>query len=134
LTLFANREKRLAMKKRFLKFGILSQEEFKERMLLIVQGKIKPKVNEPKIFFESLHSAGQILSGKNKELLKVILEEKPATLKALAELSGRKTSSLSRTLKTMEKYGIITLQKSNNHVKPIVNATDFRLEMGLFNH
>jgi len=130
----AYKEKRLAMQKRFLKIGIMSEEDFRERMLFIAQGKIKPKADEPKIFFESLHSAGQILSGKNKELLRVILEEKPETLKELADISGRKTSSLSRTLKTMEKYGIVTLEKKNNHVKPIVNATNFKLEMGLFNH
>ena len=122
------------MRKRFLKIGIRSQEEFKERMLLIAQGKVKPKADDPKVFFESVQSATQILSGKNQDLLRIILEEKPETLKELAVISGRQPSSLTRTLKSMEKYGIVTLKKSNNHVKPIVNATDFKLEFGLFSH
>lgn len=34
-------------------------------------------------------------------------------------------------LKTMSHYGIVELVKQNNTVKPIVKATDFKVEFGL---
>ncbi|MCK5195142.1 MAG: hypothetical protein KAQ71_15125, partial [Desulfobulbaceae bacterium] len=65
---------------------------------------------EPKVWFESLQSMAQILSNENQELLKVIVEQKPASIKELEEITGRKRSNLSRTLKTMARYGIVELK------------------------
>jgi predicted transcriptional regulator len=41
----------------------------------------------------------------------VIAEQQPVGYKELASLSGRKIPSLSRTLKTMERYGLVSLEK-----------------------
>jgi predicted transcriptional regulator len=85
----------------------------------------------PKIWFESLQSAAQVLGGENRALLQTILEKHPASIKELGELTGRKSSSLSRTLKTMESYGIVSLTKERNQIKPVVNATEFQIEFNL---
>jgi predicted transcriptional regulator len=45
----------------------------------------------------------------------------------LAEATGRKTSNLSRTLKTMSNYGIVELKREHNHVRPVAKATEFRI-------
>ncbi|MCK9373550.1 MAG: hypothetical protein M0P91_10155 [Sulfuricurvum sp.] len=45
-------------------------------------------------------------------------------------MTGRKKSNLSRTLKTLERYGIVVLEKEKNTVIPKVQATDFRVEFG----
>ena len=55
---------------------------------------------------------GEVLSDNNIRLLKLINEHHPESLGELARLSGRQTSNLSRTLKTMEKYGIVELKKT----------------------
>ena len=109
----------------------MSKEAYKERTIAIVKGEYKPKKNEPKIWFESLSSMAQILSSENRELLRIILEKKPASLAELEELTGRKKSNLSRTLKTLERYGIVELHKEKNRLVPVVKATDFRVEFGL---
>jgi predicted transcriptional regulator len=44
-------------------------------------------------------------------LLRVIAEKAPGSLDELAELTGRKKSNLSRTLKTMANYGLVTLER-----------------------
>ena len=49
----------------------------------------------------------------------------------LAEVTGRKRSNLSRTLNTMAKYGIVDLIKDKRTVKPVVKATDFKVEFGV---
>lgn len=119
------------MGKKILKIGIISREDYKNRTIAIAQGKYKLKKDEPKVWFESVQSMAQVLSNENQKLLKIIKEQKPASLKELERVSGRKRSNLSRTLNTMSRYGIVDLVKQNRVVKPIVIATDFKVEFGL---
>lgn len=111
--------------------GIMSREAYKQRTLAIARGKYKLKKNEPKIWFESLKSMAQILSNENRVLLRLILEKKPASLAELEMISGRKKSNLSRTLKTLERYGIVALHREKNRMVPEVKATEFKVEFGL---
>ncbi len=122
------------MKKNVIKVGIISPDEYKQRTIAIAKGEYQPSRHEPKIWFESLHSMAQILNNDNQKLLEIILEKKPGSLKELAEVSGRKESNLSRTLKTMNRYGIVDLIKNKKAIKPVVKATDFKLEFGLNTH
>jgi predicted transcriptional regulator len=110
---------------KIMNVGIMSQEDYKKRTLSIVRGEYKPKKNEPKIWFESIKSLSQVLSHENQELLKLIIENKPQSLTELEELSHRKKSNLSRTLKTLENYGIVSLNKAKGKIVPSVRATDF---------
>lgn len=119
------------MAKKAVKIGIISRDEYKNRTLAIARGEYKPKRGEPKIWFESVQSMAQILSSENQELLRIINEQKPRSLKELEVASGRKRSNLSRTLKTMSRYGIVDLVKKNRSIEPIVKATDFKIEFGL---
>jgi hypothetical protein len=49
----------------------------------------------------------------------------------LADVTDRKTSNLSRTLHTLERYGIVELRKTDREIRPIVKAQDFELRFGL---
>jgi len=49
----------------------------------------------------------------------------------LEQLTGRKKANLSRTLKTLERYGVVALGKDKNRLVPKVRATDFKVEFGL---
>jgi predicted transcriptional regulator len=119
------------MAKKSIKMGIMSREDYKKRTIAIARGDYKPKRGEPKAWFESVQSMAQVLSRENRELLRIIEEQKPESLKELEVVSGRKRSNLSRTLKTMSRYGIVDLVKQNRTVKPVVRATDFKVEFGL---
>ena len=118
------------MAKKVLKIGIISREDYKKRIIAIERGEYKPRKGEPKIWFESVQSMAQVLSSENQKLLRIINEQKPASLKELELVSGRKRSNLSRTLNTMSRYGIIDLVKHNRTIKPIVKAMDFKVEFG----
>ena len=109
----------------------MDKEDYKKRTIAIAKGEYTAKKKEPKIWFESLQSMAQVLSNENQELLKIIKEQKPTSLKELEIATGRKRSNLSRTLNTMAKYGIVDLIKDKRTVKPIVRATDFKVEFGL---
>jgi len=119
------------MAKKVLKFGIMSREDYKKRTMAIARGEYRPKKEEPKVWFETLQSMAQVLSSENQQLLKIIKEKNPTSLKELEIATGRKRSNLSRTLHTMSRYGIIDLVKHNRTVQPIVKATDFKIEFGL---
>ncbi len=119
------------MTKKTIKIGIISRENYKNRTIAIARGKYKPKRGEPKVWFESVQSMAQVLSSENQALLRIIKEQKPESLKQLELVSGRKRSNLSRTLKTMSRYGIVDLVKQKRTVKPVVKVTDFKVEFGL---
>ena len=109
----------------------MSREDYKKRTMAIARGEYRPKKGEPKVWFETLQSMAQVLSSENQQLLKIIKEKNPTSLKELEIATGRKRSNLSRTLHTMSRYGIIDLVKHNRTVQPIVKATDFKIEFGL---
>ena len=107
--------------------GIMPQEKIRERVLAIASGSYKPQPGEPKVWFVSMKSLAEVLSDENRALLHVIRDMQPESISALAEVTGRKQSNLSRTLKTMSHYGIVELQRERNQVRPVAKATEFRI-------
>src|SRR5271165_2270600 len=94
-----------------LRVGIASYEQMKARTLAIARGEYKPAAGEPKVWFRSAESFARVLSDRNRALLGTIAESAPESLARLAELTGRRKSNLSRTLKTMERYGFVRLSR-----------------------
>jgi len=70
------------------------------------------------IWFDSLKSVANVLSKENQQLLKVIAEQQqqPKSVTELATLTGRAVSNVSRTLKTLGKYNLVEMQKSQNRL------------------
>lgn len=119
------------MNKQVVRVGVLDRQAFARRTIAIAKGLYKPRPGEPKIWFESLRSLAEVLSGDNQELLRLIVDHDPRSLGELEALSGRKKSNLSRTLKMLEGHGIVTLERENGRLVPRVTATDFQVEFGL---
>jgi predicted transcriptional regulator len=94
-----------------LKVGIASYEEMKTRTMRIARGEHRVAPGEPKVWFTSTESFAKVLSAGNRELLRIIAEMAPGSLDELARITGRAKSNLSRTLKTMEGYGLVRLER-----------------------
>ncbi|POP54568.1 helix-turn-helix domain-containing protein [Zhongshania marina] len=78
-----------------------------------------PDPNYPvDIWFDSLKSVANVLSKENQQLLKVIAEQQPQSVTELAELTGRAVSNVSRTLKTLGKYNLVTMQSAKKRLRP----------------
>jgi predicted transcriptional regulator len=105
--------------------GIASQEDIRARARAIARGEHRPAAGEPKIWFTSMRSLAEVLSDDNRALLRVIREEQPESLSHLADLTGRAPSNLSRTLKTMERYGLVEMRREDRQVRPVVKANEF---------
>lgn len=115
-----------------LKIGIASAADYKARTMAIARGELKPTAQSPKVWFTSIESVAKVLSDRNRELLSVIAKEKPESLQELVERTGRAKSNLSRTLKTMERYGLVRMEKRPNRaLAPRTTYDDIRLDLSL---
>ena len=74
-----------------------------------------------------MKSLAEVLSDDNRALLRVIRETAPESIAELAQATGRKPGNLSRTLKTMSRYGIVEMQRNARRVRPVTKATEFRI-------
>lgn len=97
-----------------LKIGIAGYDQMKEKTMAVARGRHKPRKGDPKVWFTSMESFARVLSDRNRALLNLIARTEPASLTELAALSGRAKSNLSRTLKTMEGYGLVSLSKGES--------------------
>ena len=111
----------------------MPREHFQKRLIEIASGRYIPKKKEHKIWFSSIKSLGEVLSENNLRLLRIIDEEKPSSIKELAVITDRQPGNLSRTLKTMERYGIIEFKKNGKNSKPIAKALGFNIEYNALN-
>ena len=100
-----------AIKYKVAKIGIMSLEDYKKRTIAIAKGDYKPKKDESKIWFNSMKSLANVLSEENQELLRLIVETHPQSIKELEDVTGRKANNLLRTLRTMESYGFVKLKE-----------------------
>ncbi len=96
---------------RIVKVGIMPLEQFKKRTIAIARGDYKPKKNEPKIWFRSMRSLAHVLSEENQELLKLIVDKQPQSIKELEGVTGRTANNLLRTLRMLENYGFVKLRE-----------------------
>lgn len=113
-----------------IRIGIMPNDKFRKRMMDIAAGKYKSKAGEPSVWFSSMKSLSEVLSDRNMQLLRTIIEERPASIKELSSISGRRSSNLSRTLKTFESYGFVKMEKqaSSRAKRPVVKAVDFNIQ------
>ena len=117
---------------RTLKVGIASYEEMKARTLAVVRGERRVGPGEPKVWFTSTESFAKVLSAGNRELLRVIAERAPGSLDELARMTGRAKSNLSRTLRTMEGYGLVRLERGERgRIMPTVTHDRVELDLPL---
>jgi predicted transcriptional regulator len=115
-----------------LKVGIASYEAMKARTMAIAKGDLRPRPGDPKVWFTSPESFAKVLSNRNRALLAQIVNTQPTSLHELAASSGRTPGNLSRTLKTMERYGLVRLHKgARGKLRPEVPYRDVQLEMTL---
>ena len=115
-----------------LKIGIATYDRMKARTMAIARGEHEPARGEPTVWFTSVESFAKVLSGRNRELLATIAREKPGSLTELAELAGRNKSNLSRTLKTMSRYGLVELKEGQRGtLVPRVPYDQVRLDVSL---
>ena len=112
-----------------IKIGIASQQKIRQRVLAIAKGEITSKPSDPKVWFTSMRSLAEVLSDENRAMLDVIRQTNPNSISELAQLTGRKQGNLSRTLKTMSRYGLVRMEKNERSLRPVVLADSYQLSI-----
>jgi predicted transcriptional regulator len=92
-----------------LRIGIASVDEFKARTIAVAKGERKVRAGEPKLWFNSAQSIGKLID-QNWSLLQEIRRYPPQSMTELAVRTGRSLSNLSRTLKSLELRGLVSLE------------------------
>ena len=115
-----------------LKVGIASYAEMKARTMTVARHERRVASDEPKVWFTSTESFAKVLSATNRELLRVIAEKARGSLDELARITGRAKSNLSRTLRTMEGYGLVHLERGQRgRIRPKILHDRVELELPL---
>ncbi len=115
-----------------LKVGVASYEDMKARTLAVARGERRVAPNEPKVWFTSTESFAKVLSAGNRDLLRIIAEQSPGSLDELARMTGRAKSNLSRTLRTMAGYGLVSLERGERgRIAPKVTHDRVELDLPL---
>ena len=73
--------------------GILSKDDIRKRVLAIARGELKPRPQDPKIWFNSMRSLAEVLSDENCALLRLIQEAKPREARSDACREGDSVSN-----------------------------------------
>jgi predicted transcriptional regulator len=109
-----------------LRFGIISMDAFKAHTIAMAKG-ARSKPGEPKIWFNSAQSIGKLIDD-NWPLLEEIRRRPPQRIIELGGRTGRSVSNLSRTLKSLEQRGLVSLHVGQGLNKRPVVVYD-RIEM-----
>lgn len=113
---------------RKLRFALASVAEQRARSLAIAAGTRQRTKHEPSVWFPSATAALRVLSDKNMALLRFIRQEQPESVSQLAQAMGKQAANVSRSLHTMELFGLVRLVKRGRTVKPEALADHVSLD------
>ncbi len=82
------------------------------------------------IALESVEAALRLLTGRNRDLIRIIHAGKFNSMAELAAQSGRAESNLNRTIKKLAKLGLVRLKRERGRlIKPELAIRSLRIEL-----
>ena len=81
---------------------------------------------------ESVEALIRLLTPENRELLRIIRDEKPQSIAALARLTHRAEPNLARTLGKLEAAGLVGFRQEGSRRAPISLARRFSVHIDPF--
>jgi len=82
------------------------------------------------VALESVEAALRLLTGQNRDLIRIIQAGKFNSMAELAAQSGRAESNLNRTIKKLSNLGLVTLKREGGRlVKPELAIRSLRIEL-----
>ncbi len=86
---------------------------------------------ETGVYFTSIEAFRKALTPKRLELLHVIKNEKPGSLRALAELMARDVKNVSDDVKYLEQVGLIERCAEGRATKPTIGYDTITIEIAI---
>lgn len=114
---------------------IKSFHDLRDEMKAVARGDIPPPADHPKVLFSSAAAVAQLLTPENRELLRLIRDERPSSIEALAQMSGKAQPNVSRSLEKLERAGLIRMHAGPGKTKqPEVIVRTVRIEIDVCGH
>jgi len=121
------------MRVKRVRIGIKDMNSFMDDFVRTAQAiKRGEKVKKSRgIYFTSLEAFRKVLTVQRMSLLRLIREEKPASLHQLARLSRRNIKNVSDDVKYLSQVGLIELNESGKKISALVNYDKILLEIAV---
>ncbi len=110
---------------------VQSWAEFKNDLLATAKGAPAPS-SAGGLVVESAEALMRLLTPENRELLRIIRDEQPESVAALARLTHRAEPNLARTLGKLEAAGLVEFRQSGKRRAPVVLARRFSVHIDPF--
>lgn len=110
---------------------IQSWSAFKDGLIATAKGGKAP-ASAGGLIVESAEALLRLLTPENRELLRIIRDEKPPSVAALARRTGRSEPNLARTLAKLEAMGLMEFRREARRRVPITRARPFRVDVDPF--
>jgi predicted transcriptional regulator len=110
---------------------VQSWAEFKNDLLAASKGAPAP-AHAGGLIVESAEALMRLLTPENRELLRVIRDERPESVAALARLTHRAEPNLARTLGKLEAAGLVEFRQEGKRRAPIALARRFSVHIDPF--
>ena len=119
------------MRLKKVKIGIRSVEETLREAKAVVEGieQGKEVQKERGVYFTSLEAFRKVLTPKRLELLHVIKNRAPGSLRELAELTKRDVKNVSDDVKYLEQVGLVERSGRGRATKPTISYDAIALEI-----
>ena len=104
---------------------------FKNDLLAAAKGAPAPQ-SAGGLVVESAEALMRLLTPENRELLRVIRDDKPASVAALARLTHRAEPNLARTLGKLEAAGLVGFRQDGRRRVPVSMARRFSVHVDPF--
>jgi predicted transcriptional regulator len=113
-------------------FKIKKHREIREEMKAIARGEKQAPADAATPSFESAEVLLRLLTPENRDLLKIIRDERPQSVADLARLTHRAGPNLLRTLAKLEAIGLIEMRSAGKRKVPVSIVRKVRLEIDPF--
>jgi predicted transcriptional regulator len=111
------------------RYKIQSHEAIKREMKTVARGEKPAPADAGAPSFESVATLLRVLTPENRNLLRLIRDERPESVAVLARLSQRAEPNLLRTLAKLEAIGLVEMQITGRRKKPVARANALRLKI-----
>lgn len=113
-----------------IKIGIATVPEQWARLQAVVAGTQKVLPGEPKVWFPSISAAMRVVSDENMAMLRVLREQQPESVDALANVLGKPAPEVAQSLQTMANFSLVKLNRKDGIVTPVAACDHVTLELG----
>ncbi len=106
--------------------------DLESEMRAVARGARKAPADAARPSFNSIEALMRLLTPENRALLAIIRDKHPASIAALAKLTGRAAPNLTRTLKKLEAAGFVRMQSVDNKKVPVAIIKKLKVEIDPF--